>query len=409
MGYYELYKQRLSITGKGKNLVGARMNSTAQFIINSFKDSPQYRKIKVNDITYDAKVVSSKDETEKAKEVFFMPYADFSKDELVHNYHCPLGSIIEFDDNKWIVDDFQFNEIFPKAKLLKCNYDFRWKDEFGKVHTVPSVAINATMYSIGINTHKMISVPDGKLAITLPLYYYPEASLIERDLRVIFRNRFAYQVSFMDLATEGLLHLILGEDEIRVGLDDLINGIADDSYTLPVILFNDDILELIPSQTSQMPYKIWQSEEEIDAPVTFESSDKTIATVDSMGNITGVKIGSCNIKAFLNNNTLVFDTCRVDIVETVNIQLDINIIGSESIRKGMSENYECNVTSSGIIDNTKTFTWAITGNTIATITKLTNTKCTIQAKSIGSFVLVGTCVEDNSLVSERTINVTSIF
>lgn len=108
--YFELYKMRMGVYGD--TIRDARIKSTINFITTNFKDSPDYKLVKIGNDSLDSRIISTKNFN--LKQLLFLP-----------NQVVNIGDIIEFDNSDWLVLDYEFNDIISKAYVQLCNSIFK--------------------------------------------------------------------------------------------------------------------------------------------------------------------------------------------------------------------------------------------------------------------------------------------
>lgn len=251
------------------------------------------------------------------------------------------GSIITWRNEKWMVindvssaDD---NGVYMKAKIQKVICGFKWYDQYNKLHSYPAIDTNQTLYSLGINEFKLTTV-DGMLKITLP--DNSDTQQIQRGQRFIYKNRFAYEVTFVDLSMNGLINLTLKEVEVSPN-DNLILGIAD-YYNRPTwqIQIKEDNLSLSQNTTTQLHATVTKDGIVVNEEIEWTSSDDSIATIDSEGNINTISIGDCSITARLKGNNDYSDSieCKVSASPIGNSYITIQ--GDDSVEWTVSKIYK---------------------------------------------------------------------
>lgn len=117
MDYFTTYESRMN--AKGSDQKDSFLNSAKRLVSNSFSKSPSYKQVLINGIIFDS-LISHTDNT-YIKELIFKPSTIVSK-----------GDIVELDGAKYLVLDFIFNEITPKAKMQFCNSTFTLSGETTK-------------------------------------------------------------------------------------------------------------------------------------------------------------------------------------------------------------------------------------------------------------------------------------
>lgn len=275
------------------------------------------------------------------------------------------GSIVEWKNKKWIVinnvGEEDNNGVFRIAKIYPCTYTLKWLNEQGKIMECPCIATNTTMYSLGIKTdNDAPTIVDGKLSITLP--FNSDTKNIKRDKRFLYHNS-AYKVTFTDVSkinedNTGTITFTLSESEINKATDNLELGIAD-YYNAPKyeIRIKEDDISISKDKTLQLNAIITKDGQVIDNSIEkleliWESSNPSIATVDSNGLLTAVISGNANITVKLKNNENVADTilCNVRNVPVQNIEYLIQ--GDDSITWTVTKEYKAVKLVNGVEEDT---------------------------------------------------------
>lgn len=150
--------------------------NTVRFINNHFKDTPAYKKaIKVNldwtEEEIEIREVGIQKSLYKTLKMYFRPYTIINK-----------GEYIVYDNNHFLVYEFNRNSIFPKADVYLCNNYLNYKGLKNFIYGFSS----DTSYGVkGVEETTTIDTIDGKL-----LFYAPnnkETELIYIGMRFIFR------------------------------------------------------------------------------------------------------------------------------------------------------------------------------------------------------------------------------
>ena len=91
--------------------------------------------------------------------------------------------------------------------------------------------------------------------------------------------------------------------------------------------------------------------------VLWSSSNENVATVDDNGNVTIHDDGEVELTAMSLDGGY-YDTCELTVEEKIT---GMNIVGDDSIRVGNQSSYTANISSTGDLD--KSVTWSLSGNT----------------------------------------------
>ncbi|MEK5036302.1 hypothetical protein MKY96_33155 [Paenibacillus sp. FSL R7-0302] len=141
MSFTDHYRRKLSRDGNGD--ADAVFNHTMQIADRKFMNSPNARKVKINGIETDVRVLDG--DTSQEKNLLLRP-----------NTTADIGSLIELKDSEyWLAFDILGEEISPKLSIQSCNDYLRWIDANGLLHEhiVRAAATRSTKYDI--QTDKM--------------------------------------------------------------------------------------------------------------------------------------------------------------------------------------------------------------------------------------------------------------
>lgn len=134
----------------------------------------------------------------------------------------PAGKLVDWDNSKWLIVELDFrDEIYPRAKMIRCNMLLKWMNEDGNVVERWSVVEDGTKYLIGEKEKEVMTIGDSRLALTIGKD--EETIKIHRGRRFLIgdtdSNPGAYQVTkenkLYDIYDgEGSYRFILREDQI---------------------------------------------------------------------------------------------------------------------------------------------------------------------------------------------------
>ncbi|ARF70771.1 hypothetical protein B7C51_25205 (plasmid) [Paenibacillus larvae subsp. pulvifaciens] len=152
LNYFELYKKRLERSGE--NSGESVWNSSVNLINQTFENSHNFRKVKIDGHEVDARILEGKHYYER--KLLFRP-----------NQITKLGSLVEFDNETWMIFE-SFNEtISPKASVRHLNEYLRWYDKEKNIHKVKCLAMatRITKYDITPNRYDIDLLAGGIYAI----------------------------------------------------------------------------------------------------------------------------------------------------------------------------------------------------------------------------------------------------
>lgn len=170
MDYLDKYIQRLE--KKGQNSTEATINSTKSIVSKTFKSSPSYTLVKINNLNVDAIVNSTTQHDEK--EIFFMP-----------DYNVNIGNVVEYDTAKYLILEFFDNAAYPKGKMKLCNVTLNltgtatktqvgvdnlgrpvFQTVYGSPLPLPCVA--ETVVRLSSTDNQAVNLPEGRMKLTIP-------------------------------------------------------------------------------------------------------------------------------------------------------------------------------------------------------------------------------------------------
>ncbi|GIP51832.1 Ig-like domain-containing protein [Paenibacillus vini] len=258
---------------------------------------------------------------------------------------------------------------------------------------------------LGITSGKVLTLADGEITVNCSNYS------IDSDLKIGARfllNGGAWKCTGVDdFSKPGMVALTCVKDSI-LPTDDLINGIAG-GLGISVNITNSNFDVTIDS-TYQLT---WTSTN--NAPVRFESSDESVATVDVNGLVTGLTTGNVTITVYHAQLEQIKDTITL-MVKDVPVSYTLEITSSSKpgeVTKGRTKTYEAIVKQGIDIVSDQPVTWKITADdqtsttALATITSQTGTSCVVSGVNLGYVQLKATLVSDPTVFAWQRIQVKS--
>ena len=283
MNYFDVYKKKLN--SKGGNVVNALKGYGENFVIDNFKDDPNYRlATKVDSEFYEDEIdirIENVDRTVTEKKIIFLPNAEVSE-----------GDYISFDDKTYIIDEVEYNALAPFGKSKYCNQKLKW---YGLDKEIPCHITNDAYGSKTLLDNAMLSNTDTKAKITVQNNKYTRQ--IKRDWRFIFNNSEYDIFKVTDITTsmdDGFITLITKKDKMMVE-DDIANNLA---YIQDLKV---DIIPIVIDGSNIIKFNTTQEYTVNQEGLTFEIDDETIATIVSQDNT------KCTIKALLKDEMFILN------------------------------------------------------------------------------------------------------
>lgn len=325
------------------------------------------------------------------------------------------GDLIEFLNRKWLVVSEVNGLRYDHYKAIMRCCDFNVKFNINcKVYEFPCI-IESNKNTVQ-NGSTMI-IPSGMIMITLQDNV--DTQKIKRDQRIIKFSK-AWIVRGHDFSQKGLITLYCEEVQISAS-DDLVNEIADKcTKTYVVEILNGASSNVDVNGTLQLNMRVTENGAVVTMPVTYESSDTTIATVSASGVVSGLNQGTVTITARLQEDTNIFDTITIEVKPLVVLDnYSVSISGKTDISYGMTSTYTAQILNNGVATTGKAVTWSIknedgTTTPYGTIKSFTDTTCVVQIANnqnyIGKYVvLTAKLSTDASVFADYRIKAKGLF
>jgi hypothetical protein len=411
MSYVDIFNQRNS--DYGNSIKNIKTNSMKTNITSSFFNSPSYYQVQVN-TSSNPNVSSNLDswivDDSKIKEL--------KQIKLIPDQVLNFGDIIIWNGENWItlqVDNM--GGIYYSGSIQKCYSSLKWLDSIGTIHEAWFTLTTDTSRSLGIQDGKVLIMPYERRYLAIQSNVYTQQ--IRKDQRFIFDNRVWRTVSVDGLLT-GIIMLTLEENLESNANDRMDLRVADywnNIHTYSISIMNGSSANVNTGDTLQMIVEVKDNNAVSTLPVTYTSSDVTIATVDASGLVTSLVDGSVTITATLTDHPTISTSILLSISTVIIDNFSVNISGATECKVTQLQSYNASVVNNGIVDNTKTVTFSLTGDdgisttTLATISSQTGTNCIIQGNSnfvYGYVRLIATCVQNSTIIGSYRIKIRSL-
>lgn len=216
------------------------------------------------------------------------------------NSGLKIGKVLsldfESDIEEWLLCDKEHLAIpsHEKFKVRPCNHIFKWIVN-GKLYSAIGIAVNNTKYTAGIKYESTSGITEVSAMYGGIIASTEDTKTITLGQRFLIDGN-AWRVTLIDNITKvGLISLSLGKDSVSSS-DDTTNEIADANLHKYAITLNSTSESIPETSTYQISSVITDNNITVSNPtVTYRSSDETIATVNSNGLITALKVGDCTI------------------------------------------------------------------------------------------------------------------
>ena len=403
MSYLDKYRVRDSMYGS--SLRDERIK-TAQLILSEyFKDNPSYQEVYINDSVDPVGVwIVDNSETKDTQKII----------SLVQN-PINAGDLVLWNNLLWMVtvkDDF--TDIYNKGIISKCISELKWLDDKGVIRNAFFTYRNEDLTNFGTDDGKIISLGNERRHIYVQSNEHTKK--IKKYQRFIIDSR-AWKVISIDRLKQGLIYLVLQEDEIDNAKDNLELGIADYiqyHFTLHIVGGNAISIEVGQSQTLHV--EVMRNGEIVEGyEVAWESSDPDIVEVNANGEITAISVGSASITARMKDHPDIHDKLSVTVAELSSEQITVTINGLDSLIVGDEASYKAIVFNNGAEDNSKEVEWKLTDadgvspTNKAKILNIQGKECVLEAKSVGTVKLQCVVIGYPTSTYDKEIKIKYLF
>ncbi|MFI2857566.1 Ig-like domain-containing protein [Paenibacillus sp. JSM ZJ436] len=315
------------------------------------------------------------------------------------------GDIVIYEDNKYLLVSEVNGQRYDKYK--------------GIMRRLPhTITVNAgcrfialdcfiTVGNSGITDGKVLSIQDGEITVYTTQYY--NDSGLKIDTRFILYGQ-AFKIVGIDRFSQpGIMIIRCEQDSINPATDDVVNGIAG-ALSCPVNIIDIESSVYVGS-TFQLEYTSTNN-----APVTFSSTDESIATVSNTGLVTAIRAGVVTIRMYNATRESIQDFIIVT-VEEIPASYTVTITSTEStpteILKNKSKTYNATVYNGADITTGKTILWEmfaddkVATTALAVITSRTNNSCVVRGDNLGYVQLKVSLVDDPSVHAWYRIRIKS--
>ena len=229
--------------------------------------------------------------------------------------YFPIGAKVRTMGNTWLCIN-PSNMSAPNANglVVRCNASYNSYDYYGNIVTEELVVERYDMVGNDNESQNNLELLDGNFRVTCQLNSNTE--LLGMNKRIIL-GRYAYHITgFTDFIQEftgnyDSVHIMSFTARIEepTDKDDMVNRIAEGkTYSFSGFIANSPE-SLTVGKSVQLQAHFLKNQEETAAtqeyPISWvwESSDESVATVDSNGNVTAIAEGKTTITATLVQNT----------------------------------------------------------------------------------------------------------
>ena len=271
------------------------------------------------------------------------------------SHQLELGRRYLFDNSIWLtVNTEKIKNLAGSCTIRRCNNMLRWIDEATGAYYKEPCAIEYLVKEPRdyFTSGSPFSTPGGFLK--LHCQFNEISNKIRENQRFLFgtpNHWTCYKVigtgindfrddSTTDFGSPKILTLDLIANFVDTQLDDLVNGIANVNVSLYTISVTPTNIQGAPATTIQLFPVVTYNGNTTDRPLVWQSSDITVATVDTNGLVTLISEGNCTISVGIENNPLPSATSNIYCTLSPTPYGNILITPEENyVLEGTTQNY----------------------------------------------------------------------
>lgn len=215
MAYFDVWKKKMEYYGA--NHSKSVENSSKAFVRRNFKYDPTYRSATIQKLDMTREPIDIRyetvDNTTTRNKIIFLP-----------DTKVEVGSYIEYDQEIWLVREYQHKGLAPYAFGYYCNQTLNWE---GLEKPIPCYAEDSAYNDKGEINLDYFSMVDGKVACYVPVNEL--TNQIEQNMRFTFNGDFmgVYEVISIKRVSVPTIHkIIMKKVEYFEGRDNLADNIA---------------------------------------------------------------------------------------------------------------------------------------------------------------------------------------
>ena len=251
-------------------------------------------------------------------------YRDLSHKQNYKGQYYKFALDGEHEETYICYDRMNLSTLTADFKVVRCNNVLTWRDEYGNIITLPcylGTDVTSTNNLIG----KDGIVPNARMIILVQANEFTKS--IVKNQRFLFEHSTAFKVeevnNFMqEQGTNGQVtcvkiyinySAITPNDNLELNICDYY----DVGYTIEI---DQDNIEQVNGFTGQLTCTVKNIDEVVNGmEVIWESSDKTVVTIDSAGNykIVGLNGDKAIITCRLKDNTDIKDSIDIEVVSSI--------------------------------------------------------------------------------------------
>ncbi|WP_258205711.1 Ig-like domain-containing protein [Paenibacillus radicibacter] len=325
---YDSYNAILKSTNQSNK--EKQIKHTKKVLKSTFSDSPSYHQVTINGLS-DEMIDCWITNDSKVKEL--------KQIQLVPDKVLSFGDVITWQGDKWLTTLVENRgDIYFRGSIQKCISSLKWLDSFGVIQEVP--------FTYRIDFYRGAGIDNGKVIMMAQERRYIYVQKNEDTLKLLKGQRFifdsrAWKLTAIDSLLSGLIYFELEENDIDHTKDSIDLRIADyyrkvSNYKVSIL--NKETTSIYVGSSFQLNLQCTNRGEIISVPVSFRSSNESIASIDHNGMVKAHRKGEVTITATYEN---VSDSITINVLEQIINNYSVDVVGSTDIRYSTTLFYKC--------------------------------------------------------------------
>lgn len=230
------------------------------------------------------------------------------------------GAKIQCMGNTWlIINPDNMSNVYARGLIQRCDAVWHYLDFYGNVMTEPLAFDNQILKANEADSQRATMITKGYM--NCKVQYNDATRQLFTNSRIVLGTSVYKITGYSDFIQEftteqdsvNLLEFTVRYEEPNDAIDDMVNRVAGGkTFKWEILLASDTPTIRIGEQTQLIPTSIRTAEEYTSVvesteehPISYiwTSSDESVATVDSDGNVTGIAEGNAVITCSLEQNT----------------------------------------------------------------------------------------------------------
>lgn len=290
-----------------------------------------------------------------------------------------IGTKYFFNNNYWVVINSEIIKNFAAScTIRRCNNRLRWVNENGVYYEEPcSIEYKISRPRDEVGSYNPVT-PQGYIEVFSQLN--DKTKKIKGNQRFLFgsvQNRVAFKVfgdgvrsylnqETLDDESAALLSLSMGGNFVNTETDDITLGIADYNKIVYAITISPSAINGSTADSIQLNSILTFNSTAVTRPLSYVSSNSSVATTSGSGLITLVSAGSCITTVSMTSNSSVSGSLLINVSASALTDYQVRITPNvDYILEGDTTDYDVYLYTSGSVQG-NSFTMTLANGNVPT-------------------------------------------